>query len=885
MSTDLPVSTRELQGSYGTRRIVDLAAAVGGADTLARMPWCHRVLLENVLRQSEADTRAAGCAALVDWLACGESEAEIPFAPLRILMHDTTCGPALVDIAAMRDVLAQAGGDAETLNPIVPVATSTDHSVALDVTARPDALAFNMAREMERNAERYRFMKWAGTALKGFRVFPPGTGIMHTINMERLSRVVTTHMRDGVAWAVPDTLVGTDSHTPTVNGIGVLAWGVGGIEAEGAMFGVPIELRVPSVFGVCLTGALPEGVMATDLALVVTERLRKAGISGEFVEFFGPGVASLSATERAVVANMAPEYGASTGCFPIDERTLDYLHATGRAQADVALVEAYARANGLWYEAHAHPRYSDELEIDLASLRVSLAGPTRPQDRLDAAQVRDALQPLLGDALRSEDTRASAIPVDAIGIASITSCTNTTDTGLLVGAGLLARKARARGLAPPPWVKTSLAPGSPAAAGRLARAGVLADLEALGFGIAGYGCTTCIGNAGPLLPMTAQAVERGEAKPVAVLSGNRNFPGRVHAQIDSALLASPAIVVAYALAGRAGIDVTRDVLGIGGDGRSVRLPDLWPSREEIEQAVAAAADPGDVAAAAAQAESTGPWNALDAPASARFPWDPNSTYLRPPPFVRLVADDAGVERRTIRAHPLLVLGDDITTDHISPAGAIPATSDAGTWLVERGENPLDLNVYAARRGNWEVMFRGLFTNRTVLNHLCPSAPPGHTVFAPSGETMPVWRAARRYAQADLPVVILAGERYGAGSSRDWAAKGAQLLGAVAVLAASFERIHRSNLIGMGVIPLRLPQGWHVTELDLKPGDTLEIDLDLAALHPRCEVPVRLRRRGTGSLIEGQAVALLDTGRDVALIRSGGMIPMILRQALERNAPR
>jgi len=871
----------DLHGPFGTRRIIDLAAAAGGADVLARVPWCHRVLLENVLRQPDAATRSAGRDALIGWLANASSEAEIPFAPLRILMHDTTCGPALVDIAAMRDVLAEAGGDPEKLNPSVPVATSTDHSVALDLTGTRDALAFNMAREMERNAERYRFMKWAGTALRGFRVFPPGTGIMHTINMERLSTVVTTQMRDGVAWAVPDTLVGTDSHTPTVNGIGVLAWGVGGIEAEGAMFGVPIELRVPDVFGVRLVGALPESVLATDLALVVTERLRKAGVSGEFVEFFGPGVSALSATERAVVANMAPEYGASTGCFAIDERTLAYLRNTGRADADIALVEAYARANGLWHDADAHPRYTNEIEIDLSILRVSLAGPSRPQDRLDASAVKAALQPMLDAALCADDTRVTAIPVDAVAIASITSCTNTTDTGLLVTAGLLAKRARTRGLAPPPWVKTSLAPGSPAAANRLARAGVLEDLEALGFAIAGYGCTTCIGNAGLLLPLAVEAIERGEAKPVAILSGNRNFPGRVHAQIDSALLASPAIVVAYALAGRAGIDVTRDPLGVGSDGQPVRLADVWPSRDEIEHAVTAASDPSDVATAAAIAESTGPWQSLAAPAGARFPWDAKSTYLRPPPFVRFGSPPAPAA--TLIAHPLLVLGDDVTTDHISPAGAIPPQSDAGQWLIERGENPRNLNVYASRRGNWEVLFRGLFTNRTVVNHLCPGVRPGHTVFAPTGDILPVWRVARRYAEQSLPVVILAGERYGAGSSRDWAAKGAELLGARAVLANSFERIHRSNLIGMGVLPLELPDSWRAAEMGIVPGDTLEIDLDLAALQPRSSVAIRWRRGATGEVVAGRAVALLDTNRDVALMRAGGMIPMILRQALDHSA--
>jgi aconitate hydratase len=877
--------TRELSGSFGRRRIVDLAAAVGGDAVLAQMPWCHRVLLENVLRQPDAGTRERGRDALVAWLTTARSDAEIPFAPSRILMHDTTCGPALADIAAMRDALAEAGRDPERLNPAVPVATSVDHSVALDVSGTPDALAHNMAREMDRNAERYRFMKWAASALRHFRVFPPGTGIMHTINLERLATVVATEEREGVAWAVPDTLVGTDSHTPMVNAMGVLGWGVGGIEAEGVMFGVPVSLRVPEVFGVRLVGALREGVTATDLALVVTERLRKDSVSGEFVEFFGPGIASLSVGERGVVSNMAPEYGATTGCFPIDERTLDYLRLTGREHAQVELVEAYARANGLWHDADSEPRYTRTMEVDLSAVALSVAGPRRPQDRLDASAVAAALRDVIGVSGTSAVSN-DVVPVDAVAIAAITSCTNTTDTGLLVTAGLLARNARRAGLHPPPWVKTSLTPGSPAAAGRLARAGVLADLEALGFAIAGYGCATCIGNSGPLLGIMENAIERNHAKPVAVLSGNRNFPGRVHARIDNALLASPPLVVAYALAGRALLDITREPLGSGADGVPVYLRDVWPQRSEVEAAVAAAADPGDVAAAAEQAEAAGPWTALDAPSGPRFPWNAASTYLRRPPFVGFGARDehngAGARERLI-AHPLLVLGDDVTTDHISPAGAIPAGSDAGVWLIERGENPRDLNVYAARRGNSEVMFRGLFTNRMLVNHLCPNAPAGHTVFAPTGEVLPVWRAAERYADNRLAVVIIAGERYGTGSSRDWAAKGAQMLGVRAVLANSFERIHRANLIGMGVLPLRLPQGWRAGEMRITPRDTVEVDLNLRTLSPRCDVRLVLRRAEGGEAVEGIATALLDTDRDVDLLRAGGMIPMILRRALAEGS--
>ena len=509
-----------LTGTFGTVRHIDVRTAAGR--DLSRMPLCHRVLLENVLRQPDADVAEAGRRALLDWLDPGRSEAEIPFAPSRILMHDTTCGPALVDIAAMRDALAEAGGDPARLNPACPVATSTDHSVAVDVSARPDALRHNMTREMERNAERYRFMKWAANTVRGFRVFPPGTGIMHTINMERLATVVSVEERDGVRWAVPDTLVGTDSHTPMVNSLGVLGWGVGGIEAEAVMFGVPLALRIPEVIGVRLEGRLPEGCLATDLALVVTERLRKLGVAGEFVEFFGPGVASLSAGERSVVANMAPEYGASTGFFPIDERTLAYLRDTGRSEAQRALVKAYAQAIGLWYEPEAAPRYTETISIELPSLRPTLAGPRRPHDRLAPDQVPAVMAPLTAGA--KPPAEGDDVPEDAVAIAAITSCTNTTDLGLLVTAGLLARKARRLGLRPPAWVKTSLTPGSPATARRLARAGLLEDLEALGFGIAAYGCATCIGNSGPLLPVVAEAMERRGIKPVVVLSGNRNFP-------------------------------------------------------------------------------------------------------------------------------------------------------------------------------------------------------------------------------------------------------------------------------------------------------------------------------------------------------------------------
>ena len=862
----VPVST--VTGPFGTRRIVDLHSAADRA--LMRMPWCHRVLLENVLRQPEAAVAEAGRNSLLAWLDTGRSTAEIPFAPGRILMHDTTCGPALTDIAAMRDVLAEAGGDPAQLNPDVPVATSTDHSLAVDFAGSRDALALNMAREMERNGERYRFMKWAAATVHGFRVFPPGTGIMHTINLERIATVVATAQRDDEAWAVPDTLVGTDSHTPMVNALGVLGWGVGGLEAEGVMFGVPVSLRVPEVLGVRLSGTLPRGTTATDLALTVTQRLRQMGVSGEFVEFYGPGVGALTVGQRSALANMAPEYGATTGCFPIDEQTLAFLTSTGRAGPDIALVEAYARVNGLWHDPAATPRYTAVLDLDLATLRPSISGPRRPQDRRDAGEVGGTLTPGA-----SAQVGNVTVPPNAVAIAALTSCTNTTDLGLLVAAGLVARKARQLGLRPAPWVKTSLTPGSPAARRRLERAGLLEDLEDQGFAIAGYGCATCIGNSGPLLPIMADAIAAG-VSPVAVLSGNRNFPGRVHAQLDQGLLASPPLVVAYALAGHAQLDITHDPIATTADGTPVFLAQLWPEVEEVEAALRAATDLRGVLDAYDEAEASAEWRALAAPSSARFQWDSASTYLRRPPFVRFASPDAAPA--VWRTHPLLVLGDDITTDHISPAGAIPPGSDAGRWLVERGENPRDLNVYASRRGNWEVMLRGLFTNRTVLNHLPGGLTGGLTAFAPSGDVLPVWQAAARYEHASLPTVLVAGERYGTGSSRDWAAKGTQLLGCRAVLANSFERIHRANLVCMGILPLELPPGWRPQELGLEFGDVIEIEAHLAVLTPRCAVALTLRRAG-GHAETGTATALLDTAREVSLIQAGGMIPTILRQAL------
>ncbi|MEZ0168567.1 aconitate hydratase AcnA [Microvirga sp. TS319] len=863
--------TAHMTSTGRNHRIVDIRAAAGGS--LERLPHILRIMLENVLRNAGDDAPRAK-AAILDWLSSGRSKDEIPFLPGRVLMHDTTCGPALVDIAGMRASLAEAGFDPSRLNPVLPVDVSTDHSLAVDVFGTTDALRRNMEREFGRNAERYRFMKWATRALTGVRVHPPGTGIMHTLNLERLATVVTTVERDGVAWAVPDTLIGTDSHTPMINGIGVLGWGVGGLEAESVFFGMPVMIRVPDIVGVRLTGRLRAGVLATDLALTVTERLRRIDLADRFVEFYGSGVSTLSAGDRAVVANMTPEFGANSGFFPIDGQTLRYLRETGRSAEHVQLVEDYARRQGLWFDPEAAPRFSDTIDIDLDEVDVSLAGPRRPQDRIPAGTTIAALAPMLAE--RPATTSPEEPGNGSVAIAAITSCTNTSDPRLLIAAGLLARKARRSGLTPPAWVKTSLAPGSPTAERYLRRAGLLEDLEAIGFGIVGYGCTTCIGNSGPLPSVIEQAMAERGILPVAVLSGNRNFPGRVHPQLEAGFLASPPLVVAFALAGDVNRDILADPIGRSPSGEEIRLADLWPGGDEIDAALAQAIDARDYDTSYDAAEASRTWHVLDAPATDLFPWDEGSTYIRRPPFAGF---GKGTLLGTYAAHPLLVLADDVTTDHISPAGQIPHTSEAAGYLIERGDNPHDLNVFASRRGNWEAMVRGLFTNKSVRNLLDPRIAPGFTIHAASGEQLPLWRAADRYAAEGAPVVVVAGERYGMGSSRDWAAKGVALLGARAVLASSFERIHRSNLIGMGILPLRLPAERHPSHLNLRPGDLLVIEADPASISPRGAVPVTLRRM-SGTIETFTAAAAVETGLEVEILRGGGIIPLILHRVTE-----
>ncbi|MGH0344012.1 aconitate hydratase AcnA [Sinorhizobium meliloti] len=857
----------------GTRyKVIDLVAEAG--DRLYRMPYIHRILLENVLRTAE-DAQMA-IQAFLEWVETGGSDVEIPFLPNRVLMHDTTCGPALVDIAGMRSALAEAGGDPVLLNPVVPVDVSTDHSVAVDVFGTASARERNVRREYERNAERYSFMKWATNTLANFRVHPPGTGIMHTLNLERLATVATALERDGVLWAVPDTLIGTDSHTPMINGIGVLGWGVGGLEAESVFFGMPVALRVPDVVGVRMTGSLREGVLATDLALVVTHLLRQSDLQDKFVEFYGPGVSNLTAGDRAVVANMTPEFGANSGYFPIDHQSIGYLARTGRSREHCAFVEAYAKRVGIWFDPNATPRYSSTVELDLATVEASLAGPRRPQDRIAIGDTRAAIAGMKRKAIAP---LVEGEPNDgAVAIAAITSCTNTSDPRLLIAAGLVARKARAFGLRPPRWVKTSTAPGSPTAERYLRRAGLLDDLEAIGFGIVGYGCTTCIGNSGPLTEPVVSAIAERDILPVAVLSGNRNFPGRVHPQLEAGFLASPPMVVAFALAGSVELDIIHDPIGISADGRPVTLKMLWPQASEIDEAMTLASSTSDFAPSYDAAEASEAWKDLPAPTSTLFPWDETSTYIRRPPFANI---GSGTRLGVYEAHPILVVGDDITTDHISPAGAIPPTGDAGRHLIERGENPIDLNVFSSRRGNWEVMIRGLFTNKTVRNLIGEDIPPGSTIHAGTGEVLSLWEAAQRYKAEGRATVIVAGERYGMGSSRDWAAKGVALLGVRAVLTSSFERIHRWNLIGMGVLPLRLPTGTTPETLGLSADATIIIEADPSSISPRAAIAVGIRH-ADGSLVSLDATAAIETHAEVEILRAGGVLPLILERLMKRR---
>ncbi|MBF9002111.1 aconitate hydratase AcnA [Vibrio nitrifigilis] len=845
---------------------VDLKHLCG--EQLTQLPYVMRLLLENAARHLEGAERKRTITSILRWLEQQSSMDEIPFQPSRVLMHDTTSTPALVDMAAMRDALAEQDIDPTILNPLLQVDVSVDHSLAVEYYAQNDAATKNLSLEMHRNRERYQFLRWASEAFKNVRINPPGTGIMHTINLEQLATVVQTEKHNDISWVFPDMMLGTDSHTPMINGIGVLGWGVGGLEAQSVMFGIPTMLRIPDVVGVKLVGTLSPMVQATDIALKVTHELRKLGVTGEFVEFFGSGVSELTADDRCVIANMAPEYGATTGYFAIDQETLDYLKRTGRTNEQIELIQAYSQANGLWFSPEQTPFYTRQVEIDLATINFNVAGPKRPQDLLNVGDIPAVLR----EAVAVSETLDKSLPQFPIAIAAITSCTNTTNPQQLIAAGLLARNANRYGVKIPSWVKTSLAPGSPAAASYLQRVDLLSELSQLGFDIVGFGCTTCIGNSGPLPHIISTAQQAQTCQPVAVLSGNRNFPGRIHPDLYLGFLMSPAMVVAFAIAGDAEMNLTRDAIFTDNNGNAVYLQDIWPSREEVANYTQLALNANDFNRDFSNASHNLLWDNLDVQNSPLFPWDPNSNTLRRPPFV-----DSTIQSLLGRytAFPLMSLGDDVTTDHISPASAIPSDSFIADYLVERGEDRNDLNVFASRRGNWQVMMRGTFYNKSLCNNLCLEAPVGHTLHIPSKAIEPIWSVAQKYKDAHQPTIIIAGERYGMGSSRDWAAKGQQLLNVHAVIAVSFERIHRSNLIGMGILPLVISRSTWLA-MNIQPGDRLTICALAEHLSPRSSVEVTIQRVDN-HVEEFQATAAVETQLETELLRQGGVFKFILQK--------
>ena len=857
---------------------------------VARLPYAMKILLENLLRHEDGrHVHAADVEAVASWATHQDagtvSPTEIAFTPERVLMQDFTGVPAVVDLAAMRDAVTAMGGDPSVVDPLVPVELVIDHSVIAESSGLPSSFATNVDLEYRRNLERYQLLRWAQEAFEGFRVVPPGTGICHQVNLEYLARVVFA-TADGQAF--PDTVVGTDSHTTMVNGVGVLGWGVGGIEAEAAMLGQPLTMLVPPVVGLRLSGELPPGTTATDLVLTIAELLRRHGVVGKFVEVHGPGLAQLPLESRATIGNMSPEYGSTCVIFPVDDETLRYLRFTGRDEEHVALVEAYTKEQGLFHRGEGPATvYSESVELDLGSVEPSLAGPARPQDRVALAAAKHGLRRVLGTARGQEPDDVVLRSADGAGdggraevadghvvIAAITSCTNTSNPQVMLAAGLLAAKARARGLLSRPWVKTSLAPGSRVVMDYYERAGVLGPLEELGFELVGFGCTTCIGNSGPLLPGVSEAVRQGDLSVAAVLSGNRNFEGRIHPDVRLNYLASPPLVVAYALAGTMDLDLTTEALGTDGEGRPVYLRDLWPSPEEVTEAVGRALTSEMFRSRYASVfEGDERWKAIGGAGGGTFAWDASSTYVLRPPFFEGIGADPRPVPDITGARVLAVLGDSVTTDHISPAGSIRPTSPAGRYLTEHGVEQTDFNSYGARRGNHEVMMRGTFANVRLRNLLAPGTEGGVTRFLPGGEEMSIYEAAMRYRAAGVPLVVLAGKEYGSGSSRDWAAKGPALLGVRAVIAESFERIHRSNLIGMGILPLQFSGGESVASLGLSGEETFEV-VGLEALRAG-DVPKELAVRA--GHVEFTTRVRIDTPMEADYFRHGGILDYVLRQ--------
>jgi aconitate hydratase len=874
--------------------------AAAGFPSVERLPYSLKILLENLLRREDnAFVRADDIRALAAWDPRRPGDKEMSFMPARVLLQDFTGVPCVVDLAAMRDGIVALGGDPDKVNPLQPVELVIDHSVQVDHFGTRNALELNADLEYHRNRERYVFLRWGQTAFRNFRVVPPETGIVHQVNIEYLARVICREEQNGGVVAYPDTVFGTDSHTTMVNGLGVVGWGVGGIEAEAAMLGQPSSMLIPPVLGYRLTGALPNGATATDLVLTITEALRKKGVVGKFVEFYGPGLAHLTIADRVTLGNMCPEYGATVAIFPIDGMTLDYLRLTGRDDKQVALVEAYAQAQGL-FRSDSSPEaiYTETLELDLSTVEPSLAGPRRPQDRVSLSRakvsfssslddLKKGVKPATGAAHGSAAAGAAAVAVQtqlehgAVVIAAITSCTNTSNPSVMIGAGLVAKRAVEKGLQRKPWVKTSLAPGSKVVTDYLSRSGLQTYLDQLGFNLVGYGCTTCIGNSGPL-PDEVSAEIRDHGLVVAsVLSGNRNFEGRIQQEVRANYLASPPLVVAYALAGSMNIDLTTEPLGSDRNGRPVFLKDIWPSEQEIQQAMLSSVTADAFRQQYASVfEGDNRWRTLPVPTGDRFEWEDASTYIRRPPFLENLSLTPTTRQDLTGARALAVLGDSITTDHISPAGSIKVDSPAGRYLVANGVAPKDFNSYGARRGNHEVMMRGTFANVRIKNQMVPGVEGGVTVYLPGDEVMPIYDASMKYQEAGVPLIILAGKEYGSGSSRDWAAKGTMLLGVKAVIAESFERIHRSNLVNMGVLPLQFVDGEGAATHGLTGRELFAIEGAGADLKPRSRVTVKAVA-ADGSVKRFTASVRIDTPEELTAYSHGGILPYVLRQLVRK----
>jgi aconitate hydratase len=870
-----------------------LAPVIAKFPQAARLPFSLKILLENLLRTEDGvSVRREDIEALATVDVTAQPDREIAFTPGRVLLQDFTGVPCVVDLAAMRDAMKRLGGDAKKINPLQPVELVIDHSVQVDAFGSAEAMKINAQLEFQRNKERYSFLKWGQSALRNFRAVPPDQGIVHQVNLEYLARVVMKS--DDGKTVYPDTVVGTDSHTTMINGLGVLGWGVGGIEAEAAMLGQPVSMLIPQVIGMKLTGKLVEGATATDLVLTVTEMLRKKGVVGKFVEFYGDGLAQLPLADRATIANMAPEYGATCGIFPVDAETLKYLRFTGRDEAQVQMVEAYCKEQGLFFTPGApEAKYTDTLSLDLSTVVPSLAGPARPQDRVklteSKASFKSSLEKILAKSPKpsAPDAKASAtvdgkdveLKHGSVVIAAITSCTNTSNPSVLVGAGLLAKKAVEKGLARKPWVKTSLGPGSKVVTEYLAKAGLTSYLDQLGFQTVGYGCTTCIGNSGPLPEPVSKAIEAGSLVAASVLSGNRNFEGRVHAEVRANYLASPPLVVAYALAGSVDFDPYNDAIGTGKDGKPVFLKDIWPTRAEVDDAMGKCIDKAMFERVYGRVfDGDEEWQKIKVPAGDLYAWDGSSTYVRNPPYFDGMGKEPGVASDLKGARVLAVLGDSITTDHISPAGNIKKNGPAGKYLMEHGVDVADFNSYGSRRGNHEVMVRGTFANIRLRNMLAPGTEGGVTRHLPSGDGMSIYDAAMRYEKEGVPLVILAGKEYGSGSSRDWAAKGPKLLGVRAVIAESYERIHRSNLVGMGILPLEFPAGQNTQSLGLTGEETFSVEGLAKAIESR-KATVKATGKD-GKVTEFTATVRIDTPQEREYYRHGGILLFVLRQLLK-----